>query len=194
MTKRKQSSVEKSAKAESSAEGQPQVLGGQPCPMCHKNTLELREAERDIPYFGKVFLFSMDCADCNFHKADVETENSGKAIKASFEVSKEDDMKVRVIKSSEATVKIPRITNIEPGPASNGYVTNIEGIFNRVKTQIEKVRENSDDDEEKKKCKNLLKKIRKIMWGEEKITITIEDPSGNSAIVSEKTSLSKMKK
>ena len=40
----------------------------------------------------------------------------------------------------------------------------------------------------------MLKKIQKIMWGEENSKITIEDPSGNSAIISEKAVKSKLKK
>jgi zinc finger protein len=174
-------------------DGAPDIMAGQQCPVCGKMTLTLVESERDITYFGKVFLFSMDCSNCGFFKADVETENSGKPMKITYDITKEDDMKVRVIKSSSATVKIPRITTIEPGAASNGYVTNIEGILNRVKTQIEKVRDEAEDKADRTKAKNLLKKLRKIMWGEESITITIEDPNGNSAIVDEKAVISKGK-
>ena len=36
-----------------------EILEGQPCPMCQKNTLTLNQAEREVPYFGKVFLFGM---------------------------------------------------------------------------------------------------------------------------------------
>lgn len=179
------------AKKENTDEQLPEILEGQQCPICGKKTLTLVDAERDVPFFGKVYLFSMDCSSCDFHKADLETDNSGKPVKTSYEVTCEDDMKVRVIKSSSATVKIPRITTIEPGAASNGYITNLEGIFNRVKKQIENVKESSDDKVEQKKAKNLLKKIRKIMWGEESITVTIEDPNGNSAIISEKTEVKK---
>jgi len=169
----------------------PDIVDGQLCPMCSTKNLTLMEAVRDVPYFGKLYIFSMDCSKCNFYKADVETENSGKPIKVVYEITKEEDMKVRVIKSSEATIKIPRVTTIEPGPASNGYITNIEGILNRVKHQIEGVKETSDDKSERTKAKNLLKKLRKIMWGEESIKITIEDPSGNSAIISEKAEITK---
>lgn len=169
----------------------PEELTGQTCPICGQSTLTLRDAERDIPYFGKILLFSMSCSNCGFFKSDIETENTGNPVKIVYEINSEEDMKTRVIKSSTATIKIPRITTIEPGDASNGYVSNIEGIFNRVKHQIEKVRDESDDADEKKKAKNLLKKIRKIMWGEESINITIEDPNGNSAIVSEKAVVTK---
>ena len=103
-------------------------------------------------------------------------------------------MKVRIVKSSEATVKIPHITTITPGPASNGYITNIEGIFSRVKHEIEVVRDTAEEDEDRKKAKNLLKKITRIMWGQESQKIIIEDPSGNSAIISDKAVVEKLKK
>ncbi len=164
-----------------------ETLDNQPCPFCNTNNLTLRQAERDIPYFGKVYVFSMSCSNCKYHKSDLELEeSSSKPVKFTLEVSSEDDMNIRIIKSSYATVKIPRIGSIEPGPASSGYVTNVEGILNRIKTQVENFRENTDDVAEKKKAKNVLKKLQKIMWGQEKAKIIIEDPSGNSAIISDK--------
>ena len=105
-------------------------------------------------------------------------------------------MKIRVIKSSEATVKIPYIGSIEPGETANGYITNVEGILNRMKNQIEHLRDAADADEEevKTKAKNQLKKMTRIMWGQEKAQLIIEDPSGNSAIISPKAVKGKMKK
>ena len=135
----------------------------------------------------------MSCSACKYHKSDVEAVEEQEPIKYVFEVASEEDLKVRVVKSSEATVKIPHITTIEPGPASQGFVSNIEGILNRVKHQVESLRESSEDDSDKKKAKNILKKLQKVMWGQEKLKITIEDPSGNSAIISDKAEKSKLK-
>ncbi|OVE74791.1 hypothetical protein BVX95_01175, partial [archaeon D22] len=164
-----------------------------PCPMCGKNELTLMEDERDVPYFGAVYLFSMNCSNCKYHKADVETEGGDDPTRYTFKIESEEDMSVRVIKSGDATLKIPRIMTIEPGPASNGYITNIEGIFNRVKHQLESARDNAEEKEERKKAKNMLKKIQNIMWGNDSITITLEDPTGNSAIISDKAEKSKYK-
>lgn len=175
---------EESAPAES--------LDHEPCPLCHEKTLVLSESETEIPYFGKVFLYSMTCTSCKYHKADVEAAEQNEPAKYTFEISSEDDMKVRVVKSSEATVKIPHITTITPGPAAQGYVTNIEGILNRVKAQIETLRDTAEDDDDKTKAKNLLKKLIKIKWGQEKQKIIIEDPSGNSAIISDKAQKGKL--
>ncbi|MBW2999564.1 ZPR1 zinc finger domain-containing protein [Candidatus Woesearchaeota archaeon] len=161
-------------------------LAGQECPVCHKKTLTLTEQEKEVPFFGRVYLFSMSCENCRYHKADVESAEQREPCKYTIEISSEEDMKIRVVKSSQATIKIPRITTITPGPASNGFITNIEGIFNRVKNQVEFVRDNAEDAGERKKAKNMLKKIMNIMWGREKIKMTIEDPSGNSAIISDK--------
>ncbi|MFP4112269.1 MAG: ZPR1 zinc finger domain-containing protein [Candidatus Woesearchaeota archaeon] len=173
-------------KADNSAPDDFAEIDKQPCPMCSKNELTLREFSRDIPFFGKVFVFSMSCSNCGYHKSDVEPAEQRDSAKYSMDVSGEEDMNVRIVKSASATVKIPRITTITSGPASNGYVTNVEGLLNRVKTIIEHLRDESEDKSERKKAKNMLKKIQNVMWGRESIKITIEDPTGNSAIISEK--------
>ena len=164
-----------------------------PCPLCHEKTLILTEREVEVPFFGKLYLFSMTCNSCKYHKADVEAIDQKEPVKYEFEILKEDDMKVRVVKSSEATVKVPHISTITPGPASQGYITNIEGILNRIKYQIETLRDTAEDEEDKKKAKNMLKKLTRIMWGQEKQKIIIEDPSGNSAIISDRAVKSSFK-
>jgi len=93
-----------------------------------------------------------------------------------------------------ATVKIGTIGTIEPGTASNGYITNIEGVLNRIKKQVEHLRDATDDSSEAKKAKNHLKKLTKVLWGQESIKIIVDDPSGNSAIISEKAVKTKSKK
>lgn len=134
----------------------------------------------------------MNCNNCGYHKADVEADEQKEPSKYTIETSSEDDMKIRVIKSSNATVKIPHVGNIEPGEASNGYITNIEGLLQRMKKMVEILRDDSEDEEDKKKAKNILKKLLKVMWGQEKLKIIIEDPSGNSAIISDKAVKSKL--
>ena len=171
----------------------PETIEKQQCPMCKTNNMTMMEEEVEIPFFGKAFVFSMTCSNCKYHIADVEAAEQKEPVKQTIEISSEDDMKIRVIKSSQATVKIPHITTITPGPASNGYITNVEGILRRVKHQIETLADDTEDKDEKKKARKLIKKLNKVMWGDEKLKITIEDPSGNSAIISDKIQTSKLK-
>jgi len=164
-------------------------LTGEPCPVCHKKTLTLVEATRDVPYFGPCYLFSMNCSSCSYHKADVEVEQNKGPAKYTFMLESEDDLKVRVVKSSNATVKIGTVGTIEPGEAANGYITNIEGLLNRIKTRVEHLKQAASDEGDKdavKKAKTHLKKLQRALWGQEKLKITLTDPTGNSAIISPK--------
>ena len=165
---------------------QMEIMEGEKCPICSANELTLTEMERDIPFFGKISIFSMNCKACKYHKADVESLEQREPTKYSFEVTSEEDLKVRIIKSSMAKVKIAHVGNIEPGESANGYVTNVEGILNRMKKQVEFLKESSDDKAEVKKAKNILKKLTRVMWGQESIKITLEDPTGNSAIINDR--------
>jgi zinc finger protein len=168
-------------------------LTNQPCPMCKTKSLTLREGAVEVPYFGNVFLLSMTCSSCAYNVSDVELEHHQDPVKFTFEISSMDDLNVRVIKSSSAVVKIQYVGKISPGPASQGVITNVEGILERIKHQIEHLKDSEEDKTVKKKAKNLLKKIQKIKFGQEKAKLVIEDPTGNSAIVSEKAVKSRLK-
>jgi zinc finger protein len=166
----------------------------QPCPVCGKSGLTLRDREIEVPYFGKTFVFAMQCSECGFSKADVEFSEKRDPVKIIFEVNCEDDLLSRVIKSSSAKVKLPGLRmSMEPGENSEGFVTNVEGLINRFEKILEMQRDTTDDKAIRKKAKNLLKKIWKIKLGEIPLKIIIEDKNGNSAIISDKAEISKLK-
>jgi zinc finger protein len=162
------------------------------CPMCGENKTTLREEEVDIPHFGRVFVLSADCGGCGYRKSDLEPAEKKEPCKFTFEVTSDDDLNVKIVKSGDATIKIPHIMTIESGPASNGYITNVEGLIERVKKMIESVADGEDDPSIKKKAKNQIKKLGKVLVGREKLKIIIEDPTGHSAIISDKAQKSKL--
>lgn len=169
-------------------------LGGQQCPVCMEKKLVLSEDTKDIPFFGKTYIFSMVCEGCGFHKSDLEAAEQKEPCKITFQVENEKDLSVRVVKSSEASVHILQLkAHMTPGPASEGFISNIEGVLDKFKSIIEDQRDLSEDDDEKTTAKNLLKKIWKVKCGDIPITVVIEDPSGNSAIISEKAKIEKLK-
>ncbi len=169
-----------------------ETLEGQECPICHSKTLNLTEQEREVPYFGKVYLFSMNCSSCKYHKADVEAAEKHEPMQYSIEVSSEDDMKIRVVKSAEGTVKIPHMITMEPGEAAQGFITNVEGVLRRAINIIESAKDNAEDKAEQKKAKNMLKKLQRVIWGQDRLKIIIQDKTGNSAIISDKAEKKKI--
>lgn len=175
-------------------EVKPLVLHGQECVMCKKKTMHLTELERNIPFFGKILLFSMSCSNCKYHKSDVEVVDKKEPAKYTFQVENKKDLDVRIIKSAEAIVKIPHVGDMLPGPAAKGFITTVEGLINRFIVQIEQLRDSAEDKNERKKAKNLLKKLNKVLAGNEKIKIIIEDSTGNSVIISDKAEKKKLKR
>ena len=132
--------------------------------------------------------------ECNYKQNDVEAEKQGEPSKIEFTVENTKDLNVRLVKGSEATVRIPQLKmSVEPGIASDGYVSNVEGVLQKFKHILEVERDTADEDTIRKKAKNLLKRLWKVECGDEKLTVIIEDPSGNSAIISEKTIISSLK-
>lgn len=169
-------------------------IKNQECPLCNKKTLTLIEDIRDIPHFGKCFLMSMSCSSCHYHKSDVESEIKRNPCKITFIVKDKKDLNIMVVKSGEATVKIPQMRlSVTPGGGSIGYITTVEGILKRFKNIIENERDNAEDASTKKTAKNLLKKLWKVECGEQELKIVIEDKSGNSTIISDKAEVSKLK-
>jgi zinc finger protein len=169
-------------------------LENQPCPICGENKLALAEDQIEIPFFGKTFVFSMECSGCGFRKADIEAAEPKEPVKYTFEISSAKDMNVRVVKSSIATIKFPQLKiTIEPGAGAEGYVANVEKIVNNIYEQVKDIKENEEDSKKRKKAWKLMDQILDIKEGKEKTTLVIEDPSGNSAIISEKAEKTALK-
>src|SRR3989344_496478 len=88
-----------------------ECIENEKCPMCNKNAMNLYETEQDIPHFGKVLIFGMQCknSECNYKQSDVEPEKSGEPCKIEFTAENIKDLNIRIVKSSLATVKIPTL-------------------------------------------------------------------------------------
>lgn len=168
-------------------------IGGQQCPFCGEKKATFSETSMDIPHFGKVFIFSLSCDACKVRKADVEPAEQHEPVKYTIEVSTDDDLKARVVKSSHASIKIPHMITQESGPGSEGYVSNVEGVLNRIKVVIEQVGEGAEEKSDRKKAKNMLKKLNNVILGRDKLKLIIEDPTGNSAIIAGNAVKSKLK-
>jgi zinc finger protein len=89
------------------------------------------------------------------------------------------------VRSTSGTIRIPELgVDIEPGPASESFISNIEGVLDRVTGILEMVIRWGEDDKTERALE-LLSVIEKIMEGNYEITVVIEDPLGNSAIFAE---------
>lgn len=172
------------------------IVENQQCPICAQNKATFSEYEIDDAFAGPIACFSIKCNACGFKNSDLEFLEPGPAAEYSIDIETKEDLNIRVIKSGECEIKIPSFRiSVDSTMSSEGFISNIEGVLNRFKHQIEFLREDLDLEKEKrKKLKNILNGIEEVFNGEKKITVKLIDKSGNSAIISDKVQVKKLKK
>ena len=156
------------------------------CPACFvEGKAKSIMKELDIPHFGKVLETSIQCPVCGFKHSDVIALEQNDPAKYVLEINK-NTLTIRVVRSQSATVSIPEVgVKVEPGPKSEGYVTNVEGMLNRFEDAIKKALNLFEDAQSQINAKNALSQIQELKEGNGTATLIIQDPFGQSKIVSD---------
>jgi len=171
-----------------------EIFENQPCPMCGKNEATFTEYEIEDPYAEIIYILSLKCNACGYKKADLEMGTSSGPAEYTIIIENQNDLNIRVIKSGECEIKIPKLgLSIDSTLNGEYFVSNIEGVINRFKKQLEFLKNGEEDKTVKKRIKNIIKKLNKVINGEEKMTLTLKDKTGNSAIISDKVKIKKLK-
>jgi zinc finger protein len=171
--------------------GEVQVISLGDCPICGgKNTLKAIQHIHEIPYFGKVMESTIICEKCGYRNADVMILEDRPPKLYTVKVENEKDLFTRVVRSKSGTIELEEIgVKIEPGPAAEGFVTNVEGVLERVRETLLMAREfrrQEGDEEAVKKADEILQYIEDVKEGKKPLTVKIADPLGNSALIGEK--------
>jgi zinc finger protein len=154
------------------------------CPYCEREIQYLYQTE-NIPYFSDILIVSGRC-ECGYRHAD--TLILGEAEPARWEIRVEgpEDLNARVVRSASGTLRIPELgVEIDPGPACEGFVSNVEGVLGRIDDVVAGVLTWAEG-EERENALVLRTRIELAREGSLPFTLSIEDPTGNSAIVSGK--------
>lgn len=137
----------------------------------------------EIPYFGEILESTIICSECGYRHTDTICLEQKEPVQYSMQISKV-NINARVVKSQTATLSIPELgLKVEPGPKSQGYVSNVEGVLNRFESAVETAIEWAEEDEVKENALKIIEKIDDIKSGEGSATLVIEDPFGHSAIL-----------
>ncbi|MEM4473184.1 MAG: ZPR1 zinc finger domain-containing protein [Archaeoglobaceae archaeon] len=154
------------------------------CPICGRE-IKLIVTTYEVPFFDKIFLTSISC-ECGFRHADSIVLGEKEPVRYIIKINGE-NLFTKVIRSTSGTIRLPELgISIEPGPASQAFVTNLEGILRRVEDIVRiAMRWNEGDEEKVRRCEWILSKIEATIEGRDELTLILEDPFGNSLILSE---------
>ncbi len=157
-----------------------------PCPICKSDKTEAIQRPLDIPNFPDHVMFNFKCLNCNFKHNDFFCLGNNEPLRHKYVAEGKDDWRTKVIRSSSATIRVPTFgASIEPGPASEGRITNIEGLILDIKQKVEFLKANNEDDNTLANANNILATIDSILAEFGRVVIIIDDPLGNSLILPE---------
>lgn len=153
------------------------------CPICKKGRLVLSKHIHELPDGDKYLIMKFECDKCDFTKNDlIPVETPIKPGKFILNVNEKEDLKSKVFRSSSGVLEIPELEmEIEPGPAADFYITNIEGVLFRMKDAVSFFKKGLS--EENQKVNKILENIDRAINGEFKFTLIITDELGGSYIV-----------
>jgi zinc finger protein len=158
------------------------------CPVCSKD-MDFNWETTDLPHFGEAMIIAGVCC-CGYRHSDTILLSQKEPVRYSIEINCLEDLNARVIRSSSGTIRIPQLgIDVEPGPASEAYISNIEGVLGRIKDIVEfalRSAREAGDLEKTSIGDQVLANLNMALIGEFPLTVIIEDPLGNSAIDSEK--------
>ncbi len=150
--------------------------------------MEYNAEEIELPYLGKSLETMLRCDECGYRHTDFVLLDTKEPTRFSYRVTTEDDMMVRVVRGGSGTIRIPELgIEIEPGTASEAFITNVEGIIVRVERVLDQLHRDSEADEERAKIEALQAVFAAMREGKaDPVTLILEDPFGNSAILADK--------
>lgn len=142
----------------------------------------------EIPHFGEAMIFTAVCPSCGYRSTDVMILSGEKRRRYEMEVSSAHDLNVQVIRSSTGSIEIPELgVSVEPRRGES-FISTVEGVLKRVE-EVLKMLSRDVVGEKKKRAEHILMQIERIKAGEASMTLIIDDPTGNSAVISDKAKI-----
>jgi zinc finger protein len=160
-----------------------------PCPRCHeRGGLHLFSTTLDVPYFGEGLETTLRCDRCGFRHADFMILSQKDPVRLEFRALDPEDLMVRVIRSNSGTIRIPELGfTAEPTPLSESFVSNVEGVLDRAKEiLLTALSFHGEDPGKAALLHGYLATWEECVNGRQPFSLVIDDPFGNSAIVSER--------
>ena len=159
-----------------------------PCPVCSVQ-MDFCWETVDIPHFGEAMVIAGIC-DCGFRHSDTILLTQKEPVRFTLPVTSIEDLDARVIRSSSGTPRIPELgVDIEPGFASESYISNVEGVLERIEGVVgfatRSARE-AESPESIRKGEEILEKINLARVGQFPPTIISRIPWATAQLTMKK--------
>jgi zinc finger protein len=154
------------------------------CMNCHDNGIT-RILPITVPFFKQILLESFSCDHCGFKNNTVKSAGAiqEKGTKYTFKLDNVKDFERQIVRSESSSFRVEDI-NLEM-PTTPGQLTNLESLLSKIMTDLE-------SDQPLRKVQQpevhdalvpIIERLANMLEGGAfPITVTLDDPSGNSFI------------
>jgi zinc finger protein len=154
------------------------------CMNCHENGMT-RILPITVPYFKQILLESFFCDHCGLKNNTVKSAGAiqEKGTKYTFKLDNVKDFERQVVRSESSTFRVEDISL--QMPTTPGQLTNLESLLSKIMTDLE-------SDQPLRKVQQpevhdalvpIIERLANMLEGGAfPITVTLDDPSGNSFI------------
>ncbi len=151
------------------------------CPRCQKGKVHVTKTIYAFPTTKESVCFLLfQCDQCDYRSNDVvplETEFGAGTFTLQV---KDGDLTAKIFRSPNAEVRIPEIdVEITPGPSAEFFITNVEGVLDRVERATRVVLQ---DEPESIEMQEVIDALEDVRAGRKNITIILTDPLGGSYV------------
>lgn len=154
------------------------------CMNCHEDGMT-RILPVTVPYFKQILLESFSCDHCGFKNNTVKSAGAiqEKGTKYTFKLDNVKDFERQVVRSESSAFRVEDI-DLEM-PSTPGQLTNLESLLSKIMTDLESdqpMRKIQQTEVHDALVPIIGRLATMLEGGAFPITVTLDDPSGNSFI------------
>lgn len=158
------------------------------CPEC-SSPCETNMKVTTIPHFKDVVIMATVCEACGAKTSEVKSGGGIEKQGTRFQVTICDrsDFSRDVLKSETCSLEIPELNCSVGAHALNGRFTTVEGMLVAMRDQLTEqmsLFKDSQDPQTRQKLNTFVEEFEDILASKRKITLVLDDPTGNSYIQS----------
>lgn len=174
-----------------------------PCPICFaEDKLRMIAHISEIPYFGEHTQVTLMCNACGWRQTDFIPAEGRKSGAWKLVIDDQEKLRTRVVRASSCTVRVEELDlAVNPGSNATGYVSNVEGVFNRFTDVIQMVLRDvqnetlqhaaAGDEEKMAEDMEAIQRLEQMLFllenagtpEGEPLTLEFLDPHGHSMIM-----------
>ncbi len=162
----------------------PELLEEMECPVCQEKGVQLNRTVYTLPDGDEILILLLECGKCGYRKTDtISMQNAFQPGEYRLFID-DADFTHKIFRGATGNIDIPEIgVQIERGPAATFDFTNVEGILEKIRTQVEFfLKSNPQESSEWLHANEAKKRILNVLSGKLAFTLILEDLDGGSYI------------